>query len=271
MKSIWYFPVIFIGLSVVYLIALALQKTFLVPLTGISHLLDGLVFIWIALKLNKAMREDGAKDLSQKYFMGFFASTGIFQVLMGLPHFLLYKSSELFPQAMAWAYIDGHIFLYLALALTISVPLQLYFPSQQKLKTLIFSFFLIFGTVITFLNILNPNTPVFDANSGITFLNASPLIGKLIPIIAILSWVPAGVIFIYKGIKARHDRLVFVRSMLLGVGLLMLVVFGPLHDIATTASQYLVADIFTMVGFLTMASGVFYQQKPVEEELGATY
>lgn len=265
MKSIWYFPVIFIGLGLVYIIALILQKSFLVPVTGITHFLDGLIFIFGAMKINKSLAANNSKDLSMKYFMWFFASTGIFQVMMGLPHLLLYKSAELFPQAIAWAYMEGHIFLYIGLAYTIIVPLQLYYPERQKIKKSVFSFFLIFGAVITWINIFNPNAPVFDVKSGITLLNADALVGILIPIIATLSWLPTGVIFIYKGIKARQDHFIFVRSLLIGSGLLIMLFSGPQHDIATTALRFFIADIFTMLGFLTCAAGVFYKSGQSEE------
>lgn len=265
MKSIWYFPAIFIGLVVIYFIMLILQETFLVPVTGIFHFLDGLILIWAALKIKKALINSPTEDLSKKYFMWFFACTGIFQVMIGLPHLLLFSDKGMFPQALAWSYTQGHMFLFLALAFTIMVPLQLYFPDRKKLKKVVFTFFLLFGAVITVINIFLPNNPVFDEKSGLTFFNADPIVGRLIPIIVVLSWGPSAIIFIYKGIRSRSNRLVLIRSLLLGIGLLILLVFGPMHDLAKTTLQFFVADIFTMLGFLTIAAGIFYREASVEK------
>lgn len=270
MKSIWYLPVIFIGLGIVYSVALTLQKTFLVPITGITHFLDGLILLWAALKIRKTLINNSVEDLPKKYFMWFFTCTGIFQVMLGLPHLLLFSNKDMFPQAIAWAYTEGHIFLFIALAFTIMVPLQLYFPSKKTLKKIIFSFFLLFGAVITVINIFLPNNPVFDEQSGITLFNADPMVGRLIPIIVILAWGPSAIIFIYKGIRSRSNKLVLVRSLLLGIGLLMLLIFGPMHDVAKTSLQFIMADIFTMLGFLLTAAGVLYSPEAKVEKVVAT-
>jgi hypothetical protein len=50
-----------------------------------------------------------------------------------------------------------------------------------------------------------------------------------------------------------------VRSLLLGSGLLILIVAGPLHDVAKTPGMYVVADIVTMFSLIILASGVVYR------------
>jgi hypothetical protein len=262
MRYIWFLIATFVGLVAVYFSALSLQKTFLVPLTGITHFLDGLVFIMIGLKLSRNLAKENFKDLALKYFMWFFILLGIFQTIMGLPHIVLYSQQSTFPRLMNWGYIIGHVFLYLGLAYAIVMPLQLYFPSRPKLKQLVFYFIIIFGIIITLLNLIKPNAPVFDQTSGSTLLNVNKLVGALIGIITTLSLLPAAVLLIYNGWRLRSDRFVLIRSLLMGGGLLIALFFGPLHDRAQTALAFMAADIGTMFGILLTAAGALYRRQP---------
>ncbi|GEM_PF-920823 len=263
MKQIIIFIFVFLGVSVLYLITLPLQTVFTLPLTGLTHTINGLVLALIGAKLyNDSAKEAGA-DPAKKYFMNFFFSFGVFQLIMGLAHAVLYVNQSAFAAVMNWGYIIGHVFLYLSLAFTLMVPLELSLPGK-KIKNIAFSLIAIFGLAITYINIIKPNQPFFESKTGITFFNADPLVGKLIPIIVLLSWGVSVLIFIYHGLKSRNNRLAMARSLVISLGLILLIVGGPLHDVAQTSLQFLMADILTLLGSLILASGTLLKLKSVE-------
>lgn len=254
MKQVIIFIFVFLGVSVLYLISLSLQKVFVLPLTGLTHTVNGVVLVLIGLKLKKDLFGSASADLAKKYFMYFFFSVGLFQLIMGLPHAVLYFNQPAFASVITWAYIIGHMFLYLSLAFTVMVPLELTFPGK-KIKNIYFSFIVLFGLFITYINIIRPNNPIYERETGITLFNADPLVGKLIPVIVLLSWGVAALIFLYNGIKSRNNRLAMVRSSVTSLGFIFLIVGGPMHDLASTSLQFLMADILTLLGFLVLASG----------------
>lgn len=229
------------------------QKVF-VPLTGNAHLLMGLVTFWAAARLFSAKNKDSATRTFSLFFFFF----SMFMLFMTLPHLLLAmpdKYRAMFGQGMNWGYIIGHVFTYLSLAVFIRIPLAWTFP---KLKNLGTAFFLLFGSVITFINIIRPNTPVFNTATGITLLNADPLVGKLIAIIAALAFVPAAVYFIIKGIRSK-EGIVRGRALLFGIGLVVTTIGGPIHDVARQRILFLVADILALAGLCILTMGVFYK------------
>ena len=254
----------FLAVSLFYLLALPLQKVVVFPLTGFVHTIDSIILILIGGKLWRDLATKQATSPAKAYFMYFFVTVGIFQLIMGLSHVILYIDAALFPIVMNWGYIVGHVFLYLSLAFSLMVPLELSFPGK-KVKYYAASLISLFGLGITYINIIKPNHPVYESATGITFFNADPLVGKLIPIIVLLSWGVAVVMFIWNAIKSRHNRMALIRSIVISVGFIITTAGGPLHDVAQTSVQFLVADILTLLGFLTLASGItlFGQDEPV--------
>ena len=225
----------------------------IVPITGITHFISGVVLLTTGVLLLRRTLIKFESAPVFAYFTLFFIFTGIFQLMMGLPHLTLFGPAEIFPSAMNWGYMDGHIFLYAALAILLMVPTKLFFP---KLGWIPFWIIAVFGAWITLMNIFYPNAPVYDAVSGITFLNADPRVGPMIPIIVMLSWIPTAIMFAINAFRTG-DALIRWRGILLAVGLFLTTFAGPAHDIARSALQYLAADVFTMLGFLITIAGVW--------------
>lgn len=255
MKQITIYLATFLAVSVFYLLALPLQKIVTFPLTGFVHTIDGIIVIVIASKLWRDLASRQSTNSAKTYFLYFFITVGIFQIIMGLTHLILYINAGMFAEVMTWGYIIGHVFLYLSLALALMVPLELLFPGK-KIKYYASILIGLFGLGITYINIIKPNHPVYESSTGITFFNADPTVGKLIPIIVLLSWGVAVIMFVINGIKSRRNRIVLVRSLVISVGFIIIIVGGPLHDVAQTSVQFLIADILTILGFLVLASGI---------------
>lgn len=239
------------------------------PLGGFSWLVMALVLFIIARRLHLKNVERKGLDVQVKAFAIFFTCFGAFLFIMFLPHtsllFSHHYAHEAFGLQMNWAYIIGHLFLYLGLAAFIRIPLSLAFP---KLVPWGFWFFLALGALTTMVNIFLPNTPVFHHPSGLTLLGANPLVGALVAINVTLAWVPAGIYFIWSGI-ASQDSFVRMRGLLLGSGLLITTIGGPLHDIVESALMFLIADVVTILGVVVIASGVFLTspQKQLQDDI----
>ena len=261
MKSTLLFIIIFILIVALYFSFLSLQKTFLLPLTGLTHLINGIVSILLGIKLWSDLKVEKENVATKIYFVYFFLFLGIFQIIMALPHLSLYSNPGSFPMLMTLAFIIGHIFLYLALAFTLLASFKLY-SSNKKIKYVIFVVITLLGSFITYTNIIKPNTPIFDTKTGITLLNANPAVGQLILIIVLLGWGVPAIMLIYNGIKLRRGSdNTLARDLLIALGLIVLIIGGPLHDIARKPLHYLIADLLLLIGFMLMASGVFYRAK----------
>lgn len=264
MRPITIYILTFLAVSAFYLLAIPLQKVFVFPLTGLVHTIDGIICVLIAVKLKRDLATKQSQNSAKTYFMYFFSVIGIFQLVMGLSHAVLYIKPEMFGEVMNWGYITGHVFLYLSLTFSLMVPLELS-SIGKKIKYYAASLIGLFGIFITYINIIKPNHPVYESATGITFFNADPSVGQLIPIIVLLSWGVAVVIFIWNAVKSRHNRMALIRSLVISIGFIIITVGGPLHDVAQTSVQFLMADILTLLGFLTLASGIslaFGQDEP---------
>lgn len=224
------------------------------PVSAANWLLIGLITLWIALRLFFS----GKKDFQLRVFGLFFFLFSLFILMMAVAHlplFLFHENHELFEQTMHLGYAIGHIFLYLSFAVFIQLPLQWIAPHFKNLGS---AFFLLLGGVTTTLNFLLPSLPEFSHATGVTLLNVSPLVGKLVALNVVLAWVPAGIYFIVKGARS-HEKNVRWRAMLLGIGLIVATIGGPLHDISQQAMMFLVADIVVLAGIVIVASGVMYK------------
>lgn len=78
-----------------------------------------------------------------------------------------------------------------------------------------------------------------------------------------LAWLPAIVIFVSEAIRNK-DRFVKIRSLLLSIGLLLLLVFGQMHDSVKTWQGFLFADFMTVVSYFIVMAGVLYRNKKIK-------
>ncbi|MDP3982038.1 MAG: hypothetical protein Q8P70_00580 [bacterium] len=226
------------------------------PFGGFSWLVMSLVILAAAWRLyfKKADRKELGTQV--KTFALSLACFAAFLFIMFLPHiplFFTHNDHGFFSEQMNLAYILGHIFLYLSLAVFVRVPLSMTHPKYMMPGMV---FFLILGAVTTIINFILPNAPEFHHASGLTLLGVDPLVGKLVAINVALAWVPAGAYFIWSGITALNT-FVKRRGLLLGSGLLVATIGGPLHDIVASAPMFLTADLVTILGNLMVAAGIF--------------
>jgi hypothetical protein len=231
-----------------------------IPLTGVSTL-TGLVVMtiaWIFIgRRISATRLAVAKPIRMLH--RFFAFMAIFFAFMFSPHLLIYTHPALFPQAMAWGYVVGHIFLYIAftyiMRVTFTIVPQL--ANKEKAVMVIAAFFNVAITAINAQTMIWGTQPAYDSVRNITQLNAAVVVGAAIGIFALVSLLPAAILFLVIAVKGKGGQR--VRSLLLGTGLVMMTIAGPLHDVALNWQQFLIADIFTTLSIVLIGSGVVYR------------
>jgi len=180
---------------------------------------------------------------------------------MAAGHFpVLLNEMGLFYYTFNFGYIIGHAFLYIAEAYIILVPMYLYFSEKEYKKYGVgyFRFILLFGLIITVINIINPTNPEIDEKSGLTIFNVPSVVAGLIPIITFISVGLSGLLFIAKSAQLQGSAK--VKAAILGVGMILIVIGGPLHELAKNVFEYFLADFLIVVAFFVVMLGIYYEQ-----------
>ncbi|MDY6770751.1 MAG: hypothetical protein SV186_02200 [Candidatus Nanohaloarchaea archaeon] len=216
-------------------------------LSGISQLAMGIIS-WISfLKVWASYRESGTPTL--KYFAFFFAYFGTFQLTMALS--LLPRS---FTGAQLGAfYIFGHVFLYLSIAYYSRIPTYIWKP-EWELK--VFAVNLVLGGAITLVNILKWNMP--EITGDIVVYHVPQIVGGMIGLLVAVNWIIGGTIF-FGILAARRKGTERLKLSLIAVGMLLLSLAGPLHDLTRSVTMLAVADIVTTLGVVTLMAGIYVQ------------
>lgn len=233
----------------------------ILPLTGIVHLVTSAMIYACYLKLNSTYRNMQTKDEALKNLLCFVLYMDIFQLLMALGHFpLLFNDLDLFYYTFNFGYIIGHAFLYLAEAYIILVPMYLYFSQGdfKKYGVIYFRLLLLFGMFITIINFAYPLHPIFDERSGITIFNVPPYVSGLIPVITLISVGFSGILFLAKSTKLQSKAR--VKAVILGISMILIVVGGPLHELAKNIFEYFLADLLVVLAFFVMTVAIYYEQ-----------
>lgn len=230
-------------------------------MTGAVHLATSIMIYLCYLKLNALYKAMPVKDEALKSLLNFILYINIFQFLMTIGHFpVLLNEMGLFYYTFNFGYIVGHAFLYVAEAYIILVPMHLYFSEKEyrKYGSGYFRFIILFGLVITVINIANPTNPEFDEKSGLTVFNVPSVVAGLIPVITLISVGLSGMLFIAKSVQLQGGAR--VKAAILGFGMILIVIGGPLHELAKNTFEYFLADFLIVVAFFVVMLGIYYEQ-----------
>lgn len=231
------------------------------PLTGLVHLTTSVMIYACYLKLNGLYKNMQMKDEALRNLLFFILYIDIFQFLMAIGHIpVLFNYTDLFYYTFNFGYIVGHAFLYLAEAYIILVPMYLYFPHDdyKKFGIAYFRLLIAFGFIITVVNIIYPTNPVFDEKSGVTIFNVPPIVAGLIPVITLISVGFSGILFLTKSAKLQGKAR--VKAAILGVGMILIVIGGPLHELAKNIFEYFLADLLVVAAFFVVMFGIYFEQ-----------
>lgn len=212
---------------------------------------------WAIIR-QRSLSAPGGASFQVKMLQRFFLYMSIFSIIMFLPQLSLLINSSVFPIYMAWGYVIGHVFIYIAFIYTLRLTLSIV-PRLADKQTWAVGFGVIATIAITLLNFFTMilgTLPQYDYTNKVILFNTHPAVGASIGLYAAISVLPAAILMIRNGINNPRLR---VRSFLLGAGLFIIMTAGPLHDTATNWQLYMAADILSALGFFILAGGVLYR------------
>jgi len=228
------------------------------PISAMTTFLGSIVMLTSWFIIGRRMKADPqAVTVQVRYLHNFFLFMGIFCLIMAIPTLAIVFSPENFPALMAWGYTIGHIFTYVAftyiLRLTFSLVPRL--ANKDWLAIAVGGFATVFITIATFLTMALGTHPNFNPTDNLIMYNAAPVVGVSIAVFATLAVLPTTILMLVNGFRSPGSR---VRSFLLGGGLSLTMVSGPMHDVARTSVVYAAADILSIIGQIIIAYGMLY-------------
>lgn len=212
---------------------------------------------WAIIRQRSHASPSGA-TFQIKMLQRFFLFMGIFCIIMFLPTLTLWFDPSLFPVTMAWGYVIGHTFIYIAFIYILRLMFSIV-PRLAGKQSLAVGAAIVVTIAITILNAITMvwgTQPSYDYDNRVILFNAHPAVGASIGLYAAVSVFPTAILMIRNGIRNPQLR---VRSFLLGIGLFIVMGAGPMHDTATSWEFYLAADVLSVIGFLVLAGGVLYR------------
>jgi hypothetical protein len=230
------------------------------PLSAIPALFGAVILSASWVYMYRRIKADaGNVQRSVRLMQNFFLFNALFFATILVPYYWLLTSPGDFPLVMAWAYVIGHVFLYLAFANVAMMVCNL-IPRLNKLERFVMP---VFTVVIVGITLFNAKTmiwgvrPFFDYQHNITQPRAAAAVGITIALSVLISTLPAVALFVRNGIKSHGPAR--LRSFILAAGFLMLIIAGPVHDLAKTGEVYALADVVTIVALITIGTGVMYR------------
>ena len=225
-------------------------------ISGLGHFVVALFCLAAFVTLYSSWKK--AKNEMVKSFMFMFVSVAVFMFVMGTMDYLLVLNEELIlksPSVPGIMFAIAHVFMILAIAFYSRIPFEILFAKVKNI-----GFWLAFGTGLLPIAaaFAMPISPTVEA--GITHYNVSALSSALIGVWALIFIAGfGGVFFLYQAFKMK-EHFIRIRSVILGVGFLIWVVGGPLHDFATTAALYLFADLLLLSSFVVILIGIYIKK-----------
>lgn len=218
----------------------------------------GMLVAW-AIVRHRIKRSGRAPTHSVKLMRNFFLLFGTFYVFLTLPFYYLYFMPDQFPMAMAIGFTIGHVFAFAALTYTFRLLFTLMprLAPKEHYATMIGIAGMAWVFIVALITMVFGTLPVYDYANHLVNYQQEPILANTIAIGAAIVWVPLSILLLVNAVKS-HDwqRL---RSLLLGLGFLILTFAGPLHGLAQNHHQLLAADLVTIVALLLLTIATVFR------------
>lgn len=229
------------------------------PITAYTSFLGFVVMLGSYLIVIQRIKASPAvASVQLRYLHKFFLNMGLFCLIISLPAVFLVLSPDRFPIMMAWGYVISHIFFYIAVTYIARLSFSMIPKLASKDRYLMYLGLVVCVgvTVVSIVTMPFGVMPSYNEAAHLIELNAAPVVGISIAVYAAATMLPTTILMIVNGVRNPNAR---TRSFLLGGGLFVLMVAGPLHDTARTASLYATADLVSAFSLLLVAAGVIYR------------
>jgi hypothetical protein len=187
----------------------------------------------------------------------FFLHMMIFFAIMSIPYLWTNNPSQ-FSVSAAWAYVIGHVFMYLSLMYVSRMTFSLIprLSTYDKPLTAVWLIAITLQTAFNAKTMIWGVQPTYNYKLHLTEFRTYTGVGITLGLMAAIAFVPTIILFTMNAIRAHGIER--VKPALLSVGFFLITTAGPLHDNARSAQQYALADIFTTLGMVVVLFGIAF-------------
>ncbi len=231
----------------------------MITLISITTIISGSVFLLSGFYIFLTWKKK--KDLLLQVFAIFLLSMGIQMVCLtlGLAAFF---DNYLMSNISWWI---AHIFLMVAMSGLVILPTRIKFPTKEKLVRKISISYLVIGGLILLLNL--SKVELFRTPDNIINWRVPGLSVAVIVVFASLISLFSTYVFISESFKTEN-RLMKLRLIFLGLGILVFFIGGPMHNVVTNAGMAAVAASLSILGVFLILAGIYiptiFKQPPRE-------
>jgi hypothetical protein len=233
------------------------------PVTAASNFIDCLLLLIAWLIVGRRIKQmSGQVNDTVRRVRSYFGHFALFNAFMALPAVTLYAVPWLFPLAMGWGYAVANVFLLLSLShlsrLAVKIMPQL--AGRERLVQILWGVANVIMLGLNLKFVALANQPTFDPVTGVTQFHIPAFLGPILGTISLIAYVPGIILFTIAAVREHGDKR--VRSILLALGMLIIMVVGPLHAVAATWQIFVLADTLNIISLALMAGGIMYRLAP---------
>lgn len=222
------------------------------PVTPIIDLSNSILCLFCSIKLYNSYKKEPENKVIE-YFYKAYVALVVAYLFFSLSR-LIWPSNSF---ALGVCFISAHVFLFLATGFFLMVTVFILKPEWHRI---FFGFYLILALGAIVLNIVNFNYPEYDRLTGITNWHINSLVGTIFTILFSVVLIPSTILFLYQGARTK-TKIVKVRSLLIGFGIILLIIAAVTYYSANTQIKALISDFFSLSAFLFIFLGVYYKRQ----------
>lgn len=210
-------------------------------ISGLVYLISGF-YVFLSWKRKK--------EFFLQVFTTFLLCIGMQMLFLTLGLAVFFNNQLM--SSISW--LMAHIFMLVGTGSLILLPIRIKLPTKEKLARKIIISYIAVGGLILLLNI--PKIEIFTvADNIINWRVPGPSIAVIVVFTSVVSLFSIYV-FVSKSFEMK-DRLMKLRSIFLGTGILSFFIGGPMHNFVTDSAIALMATIFTILGLSLILAGIY--------------
>lgn len=220
----------------------------MITLIAITTIISGSVYLASGFYIFRSWRKK--KELLLQVFGIFLLSIGIQMSFLTLG-LAVFFDNYLMSNISWWV---AHIFMLVGTGSLLLLAIKIKFPAKEKLVRKITVSYLLIGGLILLLNL--PKVELFTAPGNILNWRVPPLSVAVIVVFASVASLFSVYAFISESFKIEN-KLMKLRSIFLGLGILTFFIGGPMHNFVTSSGMAAVAASLSILGVLLILVGIY--------------
>ncbi|MFA6587961.1 MAG: hypothetical protein WCT08_02730 [Patescibacteria group bacterium] len=231
---------------------MALQVSTIIDLTNAG------VTGYLAFRLYSAFVQN-PKSQTLKNFFYLYSMLAIAYIFLFVPRIIASDQTRF----LGYSFAVGNCFFLIAAAFYGKIILFFTKPQWAKKFFVIFLILTGIGLVRAF---YEPAKPFVDSTTGITNWNVDLALGIYYGIMILAILIPGIIFFLTRGIQAKTNHVVRIRSNTIAIGTILLIFTVITFYLANTETLAILGDLFSVAALLTVFLGVIYHRpKPIPQ------